>query len=169
MNEALERYLNDHHAGSCGAVKLVQELAERQDEELERQFFLHLKAKIESDQETLRNLLATAGLEKSTTLAVVGSLSEGASRLKLLWEGLEPGKLGMLEALDVLALGIQGKRLLWAMLAKIAPFHPEWHHHDFAALEQTAISQRDQVEERRLRHGFNVLVEAPAPVSQPPP
>jgi hypothetical protein len=158
MDPSLERYLNDHLAGSCGAVRLIADLAERQEDEADRRFFLDLMADVEADQALLRELLAGAGLKESTALKVAGSLTARAGRLKLLWEGLEPGGLGMFEALEMLALGIQGKRLLWAMLAEMAPHFPEWADIRFADLELQAIRQRDRVEERRRLEGRAALL-----------
>lgn len=153
MNQDLERYLNDHLAGSCGAISMIQDLADRQESESGREFFLHLKASVEGDQDQLKRLLDRAGLEQSRTLQVAGSLTAKAGRLKLLWDGLDPGELGMFEALEILALGIQGKRLLWVMLGKIAAGMPHWEGVNFEELERAAIQQRDAVEARRIEAG----------------
>jgi hypothetical protein len=159
MDHELQRYLNDHLAGSAAAVRLIEDLAERQDDPAEANFFHLLKEKIEGDRGQLRQLLERAGLEESAALQAAGKLTAGAGNLKLKWEGLEPGKLGMLEALEMLALGIQGKRLLWVLLGELAPAFPEWQGIPFADLELAAIDQRDAVEERRLRHGRDSLID----------
>ena len=159
MDQQIERYLNDHLAGSNGALHLIHQLAERQEIESERLFFQNLQKMVEKDQTLLKDLLEKANMEKSLTLEIAGALTEGAGRLKLLWEGLEPGELGMFEALEVLALGIQGKRLLWAMLGELSPYFPEWDAYDFAELELQAIKQRDQVEERRIETGRESLLD----------
>ena len=160
MDENLQRYLNDHLAGSAGAVKLIDSLASRQEDPEEAEFFQTLKAKVEADREQLRDLLSRVGLEESATLQVAGKLTAGASKMKLKWEGMEPGELGMLEALEMLVLGIQGKRLLWVVLAEISSAFPEWEGIGFAELELEAIQQRDAVEERRLQHGRDSLIDA---------
>lgn len=153
MNKDLERYLNDHLAGSCGALNLLQDLAERQELPADRRFFLQLKESVESDQALLESLLDAGDMERSKTAKAAGTLAAKASRLKLLWEGLEPGGLGMLEALEVLALGIQGKLLLWVMLGEIAPLIHGWRAVDFHNLEREAIRQREEVENRRKEAG----------------
>lgn len=61
--------------------------------------------------------------------------------------------------MEVLALGIQGKRLLWVMMAELAPFISEWGGVDFAGLELEAIAQRDAVEKRRVEAGVDALLE----------
>jgi len=157
MDQDLQRYLNDHLAGSQSALVLIQDLADRQDDPDEAEFFSGLKRKVEGDQGLLKNLLTSIGQDESTFLKAAGSLTGKASRLKLLWEGMQPGKLGMFEALEMLSLGIQGKRLLWVVLREIAPHFPEWAGTDFASLELEAIEQRDAVEERRIAHGRETL------------
>jgi hypothetical protein len=159
MDHDLQRYLNDHLAGSAGAIRLIENLADRQDDPAEADFFRSLKANVEADRAQLRDLLERAGLEESVALQVAGKLTASASNLKLKWEGMEPGELGMLEALEMLALGIQGKRMLWAMLGELAPALPEWQGIPFAELELEAIKQRDAVEERRIRHGRESLID----------
>lgn len=159
MDSNLERYLNDHLAGASGAVDLIASLAEASDNSAQSGFFRELGAKVEKDREFLKNLLEKIGQRDSGLLQVAGSLTEKAGRLKLLWEGLEPGKLGMFEALEMLCLGIQGKRLLWRILTRIAPWVPEWSEIDFAALEREAIDQRNAVEEHRLQAGMEALVD----------
>lgn len=160
MDANLERYLNDHLAGSSGAVDLIGALAEAADDPGQSAFFRKLKADVENDRILLKSLLEKIGQSDSRILQVAGSLTEKAGRLKLKWEGLEPGRLGMFEAFEMIALGIQGKRLLWVVLAAIGPWIPEWSDIDFAQLELEAIKQRDQVEEYRVQAGIDALVDA---------
>jgi hypothetical protein len=160
MDNPLECYLNDHLAGSCGAISMIEELACRQEDETGKHFFEGLKSSVEKDQELLRELLKKAGMEESKTMQVAGGITARAGKLKLMWEGLDPGELGMFEALEMLALGIQGKRILWVMLGDIAPLYPEWSGVDFNDLELQAIRQRDAVEVRRLDAGRHALPAA---------
>jgi hypothetical protein len=157
MDSNLERYLNDHLAGSSGAVDLIQALADADIEQ--RAFFVELKTKVEEDRVVLKELIECLGHTSSGILQAAGSLSEKAGRLKLLWEGLEPGRLGMFEALEVLSLGIQGKRLLWVVLRELALHIPEWEDFDFSDLEKDAIKQRDEVETRRVEAGVKALLD----------
>jgi hypothetical protein len=163
MDSNLERYLNDHLAGSSGAVDLIAAIAKASDDPLQSDFFQDLREKVEDDREILKGLLAKIGQSDSKLLQVAGGLTEKASRLKLLWEGFEPGKLGMFEALEMLCLGIQGKRLLWTILGGIRSSIPEWSDVDFTALAQEAITQRDAVEVYRLQAGIDALVDAERP------
>lgn len=157
MEQDLERYLNDHLAGSQGALLLIQDLADRHEDETAKGFFIDLKSKVADDQTLLKQLLADAKLDQSTFLKVAGDLTARVSRIKLMWEGMKPGELGIFEALEMLVLGIQGKRILWIMLGEIAPYYPEWSGVNFADLELEAIRQRDLVEEYRIEAGKEAL------------
>ena len=161
INPELDSYLNHHLAASFGAVDLIQELADRQTTATEERFFLELKAAVIADQELVKLLLALAGGDECRPQQVASNLSARASRLKLWWDGLERGELGRFEALELVATGIQGKRLFWAMLAAIAPTVPSWEGIDFAKQEKTAELQFDAIEKRRLAAGTITLTDTP--------
>ncbi|RYD38216.1 MAG: hypothetical protein EOP87_02005 [Verrucomicrobiaceae bacterium] len=157
MDKDLHRYLNGHLAGSQCALSLIAELGNRQTDATEQKFFAGMEQRVEADQRILRNLIGTSGGEESTALHSLGEIGGKVSRLMFLYEGMEPGKLGTFEALEMLAMGIQGKRLLWVALQEVAHHFPEWSATDFQKLEFEAIHQREEVEERRLVQCRNAL------------
>jgi hypothetical protein len=159
MDPDLLRYLNDHLAGAAGAVDLIRSLAKTAEDSEDHRFFTELEAKVEKDRALLDKMIAVLGHDGSAILQAAGHLTAKASRLKLRWEGLEPGELGRFEAMEMLALGIQGKRLLWRMAAELVRWIPEWSGIDFRGLEQEAIAQRDTVEALRLRAGRAALID----------
>lgn len=110
------------------------------------------------DRDILNDLIIRLGGETSTLSKAAGSVSARAGFLKLKWEGFEPGKLGMFEGLELLALGIQGKCLLWKVLKEVGSDLPEWSSYRFSELEREAVEQRDQVEEFRMTAGRNSLL-----------
>jgi hypothetical protein len=61
------------------------------------------------------------------------------------------GEFQMLEALETLALGIQGKAALWRALAAASGRLPEVQQLDFAALEERARNQFQRVDTLRLK------------------
>ncbi|MES2925029.1 MAG: hypothetical protein V4819_25965 [Verrucomicrobiota bacterium] len=150
MKQELERYLNDHLAGASGALLLIQHLIDTMEESEARDFLADLKVSVQADRELLQQLLTDAGMEPSTVLKVAGRITARFGLMKLMWEGLEPGMLGRFEAFEMLALGVQGKTLLWRALREIASCYREWGTHDFARLEQKAIEQRDGIERWRI-------------------
>ena len=164
MNPELQRYLNDHFAGSEGAILLLTDLISRSEDLEEKRFFVELKAQIENDRSILAQVLEAAELETEPAVKAAGKLTAKASHLKLLWEGMKPDELGHFEACEMLSLGIQGKRLLWRVLAEIAPFHPGWHAFDFHELERGAERQRDAMEAQRMKVARRVFaIATPAP------
>ena len=60
-------------------------------------------------------------------------------------------KVALLEDVEVLSLGIEGKRLLWAALGAAAASHEPLREFDFDALQARAQEQRDRLEPFRLR------------------
>jgi hypothetical protein len=159
MDHSLTRYLNDHLAGSSGVILVVQILADSHDAFEAREFFNHLKEKVEADRAILEDLLERIGQNPSAFLQVVGGIAARIGDIKLIWEQVEPGKLGLFEALEMLALGVQGKLLLWVALSEIAPWFPEWNGIEFAELELQAIQQRDGIESWRLQVARDILVD----------
>ncbi|MES2658006.1 MAG: hypothetical protein V4689_05280 [Verrucomicrobiota bacterium] len=159
MDQELTRYLNDHLAGSSGALLLIQELADHHDAPEARGFFLDLKEKVEADRSLLKELLERIGQSPSTLLQVAGGVAARIGGIKLMWEQIEPGKLGLFEALEMLALGVQGKRLLWVALGEITSWFPEWRDIDFAELELQAIQQRDDIELWRIEAALDILAD----------
>lgn len=150
MDQELERYLNDHLAGSSGALLLIDEIAEKSDYSDAKAFFRELKGKVEADRSLLGELQKSIDKEPSAILKAAGNIAARVGGLKLMWEGIKPGSLGMFEALEMLALGVQGKRLLWLALQEIQPWFPEWSEYDFTDLELEAVRQRDGIERWRI-------------------
>lgn len=159
MDNRLQRYLSDHHASSAGALILIQDLIDRLEDGDEKEFLSGLKESVEFDQENLDILIGAAQLDTSLLHEMAGTLSAQVSRLKLAWEGLEPGRLGFMEAYEMLALGIQGKRMLWLVLAEIADWFPEWRNVDFSHLEKKASAQRDALEGRLVHAARGTLID----------
>ncbi len=160
MDQELARYLHDHLAGSSGALLLIQELADNHEVPEARDFFSDLKRKVEADRALLEDLLEKIGKDRGTFFKVAGDVAARVGGIKLLWERVEPGKLGMFEALEMLALGVQGKRLLWLALQEIDSWFPEWQEYDFSALELEAIEQRDGIEAWRIEASRDILADA---------
>lgn len=158
MDNELTRYLNDHLAGSSGALLLIQEIADNHDIPEAKAFFTDLKEKVVEDRALLEELLKKIEESPSTLMKVAGGVAARVGGLKLMWEKVQPGKLGMFEALEMLALGVQGKRILWIALSNVSPWYPEWDDVDFASLELEAINQRDGIEAWRVEAALDSLI-----------
>lgn len=163
MDQELARYLNDHLAGSSGALLLIQDIADNHDAPEAREFFLRLKEMVEADRAMLEDLLGRIGQNPSPLLMLAGGLAARVAGIKLMWEQMKPGRLGLFEALEMLALGVHGKRLLWVALREIAGRFPEWNGIDFTKLELEAIQQRNTTEYWRIEAAKDVLADAERP------
>lgn len=150
MDHEINQYLNDHVGGSCGAILLIQHIADRMEQPRDQSYFLQLKELVQQDRILLQEMIDSIGKENSTVSKVAGKIAARVGSLKLMWEGLKPGELGIFEALELLCLGIQGKRLLWIAMQEVEEHFPEWEKYDFKILESEAVRQRDGVEQFRV-------------------
>ena len=146
--ERLHTYLNDHLAGSVAAIELLDEVIEHHSEDRLGKIFRDWRGDIRADQETLRNLIRKLGAEESAIRKAGAWVAEKFSRIKI---GDVDDSAGLLQALEALALGITGKRLLWRSLAAIAPDYPVLQGTDFSELEKRAHDQFEHVENLRMQ------------------
>ena len=148
--EHLSDYLNDHLAGSVGALELLDRLvATYEGKPLER-FFRDLRQDIESDQAQLKELMQKLGVEESTVRKAGAWLAEKLSRPKIDLENGSQDDTGLFLALEALILGITGKRSLWRALHAASRAVPALARVDYTGLEKRAIEQCERVEARRL-------------------
>ncbi len=61
----LDSYLNDHIAGSVAALELIARWAQLYKDKPLGAFFIELEAEIHADQEILRRLMRSLGVEES--------------------------------------------------------------------------------------------------------
>ena len=151
--ERLHTYLNDHLAGSVAAIELLEKVIEHHSEDRFGKIFRDWRSDIQADQETLRNLIRKLDAEESAIRKAGAWVAEKFSRIKI---GDLDDSASLLQALEALALGITGKRLLWRSLGTIAQ--------NFAPLQGTKLEKRaqdqfEQVETSRLemaREAFRI-------------
>ena len=148
--EHLSDYLNDHLAGSVGALELLDRLVETYGGKPLEKFFRDLRQDIESDQAQLKELMEKLGVGESTVRKAGAWLAEKLSRPKIDLENGSPDDTGLFLALEALILGITGKRSLWRALHAASRAVPELARVDYSGLEKRAIEQCERVEARRL-------------------
>jgi hypothetical protein len=146
--ERLHTYLNDHLAGSVAAIELLDDLIEHHSDDRFGKFFSDLCDDIRPDQEKLRDLIAKLGAKESALRKAAGWVSEKFGRAKI---GNGDDSAELLQALEGLALGITGKKLLWRSLAAIAPNYPALQGTDLSELEKRAQDQFERVETLRIQ------------------
>lgn len=145
----LESYLNDHLAGSVGAVELVEHWAHLHDGKPLGAFFSDIGTDIRADQGTLRDLMHRLAIDESNLRKAGAWAAEKAGRARLTIAGYEPGSLGLVLTLEGLIMGVTGKKLLWRALS--ARNLPQLSGYDFKKLERRAEQQIERIEAERIR------------------
>jgi len=148
--EDLSSYLNDHLAGSVGALELLDRLIDTYKGKPLERFFTDLHNEIDADQETLRKLIANLGEDESTVRKAGAWMLEKFSRGKIQLSVKGENEMGLFLALEGLALGIYGKRLLWCGLATASETVSRLRGPDYETLEKRAMEQFERVEAKRL-------------------
>jgi hypothetical protein len=143
-------YLRDHRAGAVAAVTLLEQLEQAHAGTPLAQFARDLRTEIVADVRELEALMARIDIGPSVVRNAAGWLTEKAAELKGRLDDPGDGALRLLETLEALALGIDGKRALWGALAAAADQTPALSSLDYAYLRQRADTQRGAVEQQRV-------------------
>ncbi len=144
MSELLAIYLRDHLAGATAGVELARRLrASNKDEPEFGPALAEICAEVEADRETLKAVMDRLGVGRSTLKPAAAVLGERLGRLKLngrLW-GYSP--LSRLDELELLQIGVVGKRRLWRALEHT-------HDEDLQEFELGALAERATGQLRHL-------------------
>lgn len=149
-NEHLATYLNDHLAGSVVAVELMENLEAAYAGTPVANFVNGIRMEVEADQRELEELMRRLEISESRTRQVSAWLTEKVTELKLRLDDSAHGNLRLLESLEALSLGIEGKKSLWLALAAAAEISPQLRLVDYKRLKQRAVEQRSRVELKRI-------------------
>ena len=151
---ALSAYLNDHLAGSAAGVRLARRCEEAHRGSDLGRYLETLVSEIEEDRRVLERVMSRVGA-RSNPVKQAGALgAEVLARLKNVAPVLGSGPTAArLEEIELLSLGIEGKRLLWKLLNEMSPSDERLQEFDFGALEEGARKQRDQLEPFRIAQG----------------
>jgi hypothetical protein len=114
------------------------------------EFIAKLRADVEADRVELKALMDRLEISESRTRKASAWLTEKFTELKLRLDDSSRGDLRLLESLEALSLGIEGKMALWLALAAAAEVSPRLRIADYERLKQRAGEQRSRVEARRL-------------------
>ena len=157
-NEHIATYLNDHLAGSVVAIELLEHLEAAHAETDLGRFAAELRADVSADRRELEALMESLQVAESRTRKASAWLSEKMTELKLRLDDPGDGALRLLEALEAVSLGIEGKLGLWRALAAASEGAPLLQGFDYERLAQRAIDQRNRVEAERLKAAKRALV-----------
>ncbi len=144
MGDRLAIYLNDHLAGATLGVELARRLrASNQDVPEFGSVLTSVCTEIEIDRETLKAIMDQLAVRQSKLRPLAAVLGERLGRLKLngqLW-GYSP--LSRLDELELLQIGVAGKRRLWRALEHT-------HAGDLSGFDLGALAGRATDQLRRL-------------------
>lgn len=148
--ENLTQYLKDHLAGSVAALQLMEHLIAGYADQPEAEQMQTLKTEVEADQQQLKRLLDRLGQTEGGIKKAGAWLAE-----KLLEVKTGSGDLGLLESLEVLILGIEGKLRLWRSLECLDTGL------NLPSLQLTATSQIHRVEGLRMDAARRAFLDQP--------
>jgi len=151
----LDSYLNDHLAGSVGALELIARWKHLYEGKPLGAFFTGIEAEIRADQDTLRDLMRSLGIEESNVRQGGAWVAEKVGRARFMIAGDEPDGLGLVLALEGLIMGIMGKKLMWGTLA--AANLPKVEAIDLRKLQRRAEQQIERAEAERIRAARRAL------------
>jgi hypothetical protein len=159
-------YLNDHLAGAAAGIQLAERCRDR-DPGSELGLVLQaMVIEIKQDREVLERVIRVLGGSPDRMKRGVALGAERLGSLRMWLPMLGPGseESARLEEVEVLSLGIEGKRLMWAALAQLSSTDARLSGFPFPELKQRAKSQRDRLERFRLRLAAAALGSTIAPM-----
>src|SRR5438552_14097240 len=154
----LDSYLNDHLAGSISALELIAHWVEVHKGEPLGRFFVETEREIKADQDTLRDVMRTLGVEESKVRQAGAWVAEKVGRARLMIAGDEQGSLGLVLTLEGLIMGVTGKKLMWRALA--AAKSPGLNSYNLEQLQRRAEQQVERIEAERISAVHRVFAGA---------
>jgi hypothetical protein len=151
-------YLNDHLAGSVSAIELLDHLIQAHEGEPLAKFLDEIRADVIADQEVLKKIVHRFKANESAIRKAGAWLVEKFARAKIKASGNKRGELGLLQAFEILVLGITGKQLLWRALSASIGASPLLRGIDLPKLEERAIEQIERMEAKRLEVAREALL-----------
>ena len=151
-------YLNDHLAGSVSAIELLDHLIASHQGEPLASFLDEVRADVIADQDVLKKIVHRFKAEESAVRKAGAWIVEKFARAKIKASGQKRGELGLLQAFEILVLGITGKQLLWRALSASIGSSPLLRGIDLAKLEERAIDQIERMEAKRLEIAREALL-----------
>ena len=115
---------------------------------------------IAEDVATFAALMDRLGVRRSRTKPALAVVAERVGRLKLNGRVGGYSPLSRFVELDFLAVGIEGKRILWENLRELAGLEDALPDVDFARLIARAATQRGRIEPFRREAGRAALANA---------
>ena len=169
-NRLLGIYMNDQLALGVLWRELARRCQRNNEGSQVGDVLARVAGAIADDVATFDNIMVRLGIERSPVKASAAVAAERLGRLKRNGRLLEYSPLSRFVELDFLAMGIEGKKLLWANLRDLADIAPRLPDVDFEHLIERAERQRTDIEPLRAQAGRQALTGTgePAPAAGTP-
>jgi hypothetical protein len=154
--QALDTYLNDHHAGATAGVSLARMAADEHQQHEHGPFFAEISHEIQTDHETLEQLMEALGTDRSATKTALAEV--GTKVMSPKFVGTEDA-LNAFVALETLSIGVEGKLCMWKALKCVEDAYPSLEGFDLDELISRAQSQRERIEAKRLELAPSALAQ----------
>jgi len=154
----LAKYLNDHMAGSTALINLLQHLQGTRRGKDMHWFLVTLRGEVVADRVSLEGVMQRAEVKKHRHRTATAWLIEKLTRLKLRMDDKGNGALQFLEGLELVEVGIEGKRELWRALGATSEQMPALKGINFGDLVRRADEQHERVESVRIETAKVALV-----------
>lgn len=150
VDELLAIYLNDHLAGSTAGLELAKRLhgSNRDDADF-GPALAEIREEIEADREALKAVMDRLGVGQSKLKPLAATVGERLGRLKPNGRLWSYSPLSRLDELELLQVGVAGKRRLWRALEHTRP--DDLRDFDLSALAERATGQMRRLEALHLK------------------
>lgn len=144
MGERLAIYLNDHLAGATVGVEIARRVrGSNEDDPDFGPALSEICAEIEADRETLKAAMDQLGIGQSKVKPLAAMFGERLGRLKPNGQLRGYSPLSRLDELEILQIGVAGKRRLWRALEHT-------HSEDLSGFALGGLAERATEQLRRL-------------------
>lgn len=144
MGDRLGIYLNDHLAGATVGVELARRArGSNEDDPVFGPALSEICSEIEADRETLKAVMGQLGIGQSKVKPLAAILGERLGRLKTNGQLRGYSPLSRLDELEILQIGVAGKRRLWRALEHT-------HAKDLSDFELGELAEKATEQLRRL-------------------
>jgi hypothetical protein len=120
----LSIYLQDHFAGATSGSALAERIAKAHQDDPSAAQLRQLSVDVEEDRTLLREIMASLGIEPSTSMDAAAEVGERLGRLKPNGRVLSRSPLANVVEFEMMRLGVAGKLSCWLALRSLADTEP---------------------------------------------
>jgi hypothetical protein len=144
-------YLNDHLAGATGGTALAHRIAGALKDGPDGPAVTAIAGEISADRDALISIMRRLDVPIRREKAAAAWLAERAGRLKLNGRLLARSPLSTVLELELMRLGVSGKRAGWRTLRELSVSEPRLDPGQLDELMERADRQAENLEQLRLR------------------